>query len=293
LPETRSAAVSVTEVGAEPQARPPRPALLGHDHIWRLADGTGLHVPFATFAVSADQTHVFCHLCGRGFRHLGAHVRAHGLSAAAYRELVGLRARIPLTAADVSAGISVRQRRRWNHDPSVRAYFETGQQMARDGTLSWLARRGANSPQRAPQRREHLASGRATRERQRTAERDAVVARSGESDLHELLRTSYDGGASLADLAKTSGLGRARLRTELLAAGAVLRPTGHNTGEGKRRRADVADRDAAALVGADDIREWLMSQRAAGRTLAELSVTVSRSVPWVKSRLTSAVDRAG
>ncbi len=46
---------------------------------------------------------VLCAVCGNFYRHLGQHVRAHGLSARAYKVLVGLRQGDGLTALDVKA----------------------------------------------------------------------------------------------------------------------------------------------------------------------------------------------
>ena len=43
---------------------------------------------------------ITCHLCGRAFRSLARHIRrAHGLSAAAYRERFGLTARTGLVGS--------------------------------------------------------------------------------------------------------------------------------------------------------------------------------------------------
>lgn len=59
---------------------PTRPETGGHGHLWQLPDGTGLHAPFGILIHSDDGGAVCCHLCGRWFRHLGAHVRAHALA---------------------------------------------------------------------------------------------------------------------------------------------------------------------------------------------------------------------
>jgi hypothetical protein len=89
----------------------------------------------------------------------------------------------------------------------------------------------------------------------------------------------------MADLARDSGIGRARLRAALFDAGVQLRPSGQNTTAGKRRRAELADTSAAALVGASDIRAWLSKAKAQGCTLNEPANLVGRSVLWVRSRL--------
>jgi hypothetical protein len=53
----------------------------GHGHLWVLRDGTPVHVPPGRLVVS-DDGRLACHLCGRWFAHLGAHLRRHGWTAA-------------------------------------------------------------------------------------------------------------------------------------------------------------------------------------------------------------------
>lgn len=149
------------------QTLPARTRTSGHGHLWRLPDGTGLHAPYATLVRSEDGTAVCCHMCGRWFRHLGAHVRVHELSAADYRDKLGLLKTAPLAAADVCATIADRQRAAYRADPAMRSRFAEGQQMARSGQLAWVARRSEDSPQRAADRRTRLEAGRATSEARR------------------------------------------------------------------------------------------------------------------------------
>lgn len=66
-----------TRAAAEKADGPP----VRHAHLWVLSDGTGLHAPPGTLTRD-DETG---RLCGRWFRSLGSHVRAHGYTADTYR----------------------------------------------------------------------------------------------------------------------------------------------------------------------------------------------------------------
>lgn len=109
----------------------------------------------------------------------------------------------------------------------------------------------------------------------------------GAGDLHDFLRHHYAGGASLDALSRRAGLGRARLRTELTAAGVGVRRSGVNNPASKHARAHNIDAQVAARVGAEDIRVWLRSQRANGTTIQALARQTQRSIPWIQSRLAS------
>lgn len=107
----------------------------GHGHLWSLPDGTGLHAPYGELVREDGTGRVCCHLCGRWFRALGGHVRAHGYSAVAYRAELGLGTRTPLTAPEVSAGLAARQAARYWSSAGTRAAFAVGQALARSGEL--------------------------------------------------------------------------------------------------------------------------------------------------------------
>lgn len=102
----------------------------------------------------------------------------------------------------------------------------------------------------------------------------------------------YDEGASLAQLASQTGLGRARLRAELRAAGVDTRSAGHTTAAGRPSRAVAADAEAAVRVGTDDLIDWLQTRRTEGWTLAALGRAVGHSSHWVKWRLLPADEVA-
>ncbi len=147
-----------------------------HLHLWSLPDGTGLHAPYAELVAEEGTSRLCCHLCGRWYVSLGAHVRAHGHTADTYRLAMGLCTTQPLTSTPLSA-------------------------------------------QRRLRRVAALAAGRRTVAARREQELARRLAAWGHPSLHHFLRCAYSEGASLDDLARQTGLGRARLRQEVRAAG--------------------------------------------------------------------------
>ena len=83
----------------------PTPAHATHSHLWSLPDGTGLHAPRGVLVRDPGTGHVCCHLCGRWFLALGAHLRVHGFSARDYRHAMGLCSSTALVAAELPAVI--------------------------------------------------------------------------------------------------------------------------------------------------------------------------------------------
>ena len=130
-----------------------------------------------------------------------------------------------------------------------------------------------------------LSKGRATLRQRRSEHLTEVIAAAGAADLGDLLRGAYRDGATLASLAQLTGLGREQLRTELTAAGVIVRATGQNLTASKRDRARRIDAVVAERVGTDDIRGWLVEQARRGASATSLAAATGRSVPWVRSRL--------
>lgn len=265
-----------------------------HDHAWRLADGTGLHAPAGEIVVEEDSGRLCCHLCGHWFRSLGSHVRAHGHTAESYRAELGLSRSQPLTHQGLSAAISARQKRAYRSSDDVRGRLADGQEKARSGELS---KRAAAARIENPlsigavaRQAEGLRAGRETSAARRQAALERVLDEAGSADLPSYLRHRYARGASLAQLAAETGLGRSRLSVEMRAAGIELRAPGENTSDGRRSRARAAELAAAHRVGTDDLAGWLQSRRERGWTLTALGVAVGHSSHWVKWRLLEATD---
>jgi hypothetical protein len=264
---------------------PPTPA---HGHIWRLPDGTGLHAPPGGLTRDAVGR-VCCHLCGRWFRALGQHVRAHGHTAASYRSAMGLCTTKPLTSQEFSATISNRQASAYRSSPDMRDRLGPGQAMARTGQLAWRARAARSvtdvPAERATLHRAALAAGRNTRALRRTEQVAGRLQALGATTLDEYLRRAYTAGASLDRLSRDTGLGRVRLRREMADAGIPPRRPGHQSAEAKRARARTAEAAAAVRVGTEDLHRWLADRRSGGWTLTRLADAVGHSAQWVRWRL--------
>lgn len=260
-----------------------------HVHVWHLPDGTGLHAPAGELAVEEGTGRLCCHLCGGWYLSLGSHVRAHGHTAESYRAELGLCKGEPLTYGGLSAAISVRQKAAYEASEDVRERLAVGQQQARTGELS---RTAAQSRRETPpsagavaRQSRALAAGRKTVALQRNAALEQLLEGSGRLGLSSYLRNRYEQGASLAELAGETGLGRARLRAEINAAGIVVKSRGQNTPEGRRSRVLAADAAAAERIDTDDLVDWLRTRREQGWTLTALGTVVGHSSHWVKWRL--------
>jgi predicted transcriptional regulator len=192
----------------------------------RAADGTPLYAPRGELRVDAEDARVQCHVCGRWFRALAsAHVwRAHGLSADAYRELVGLRPRHPLWAPDLSAAHSQRFRERLEREPELRAAMAKGVALARRGELqrkaqALFAQRAVSLERERQLERDgaRLGSARAEAFRRRR-ERAAVAA--GFPNLGAYYERRYlDQRRRVDELALELGCAQSAVRSDLMRLG--------------------------------------------------------------------------
>jgi hypothetical protein len=198
-----------------------------HAHLWLLPDGTGLHAPYGQLVIERSTGRVCCHLCGRWYVSLGGHLRRHGHTAESYRETMGLCRSRPLVAEALSRSIATRQSEAYRRSPELRARLAVGQELSKTGQLSTLAS-SAHAVSPAPEltrlRRAALDAGRVTRAARRNRELAARLRELGFDDLPGYLRHAYSTGASLRGIARVTGLGWARLRRELDAAGIAPRP---------------------------------------------------------------------
>ncbi len=260
---------------------------LPHLHLWSLPDGTGLHAPLGELAIEDGTLRLCCHVCGRWFVSLGAHVRAHGYTAEAYRRAMGLCATLPLTSSPLSATIARRQTEGYRRDQEVRDRLDAGRQSLRRAPTS-TARTSEGEPmQRQRRRGAALAAGRRTKTVRRDQELTRRLEQWGHDTLHDFLRCAYSDGASLDDLGRQTGLGRARLHQEMTAAGIQTRAVGRNSADARRSRALKHDAAAARRVGTDDISTWLAARTRDGWSVRRLAAAVGHSSPWVRARLIS------
>ncbi|MFE2721511.1 MucR family transcriptional regulator [Kitasatospora sp. NPDC059327] len=231
-----------------------------------------------------------CHVCGRAFRSLGSHVRAHGMTAAGYRDEFGLLRTRALGARALSRSRSAAQSATYAASERLRAQFAPGRAMAREGRLTEEARRSLGrygaSEELLRERRARLDEGRRTQEAAAAARLGERVRALGYDDVAAAVRALYlDGDQSLEATARRLGVGRARMRRLMDTAGIAVRGAGANSAAGRRSRVALNDLAAAERVGAQDITLWLKACRAAGATVAELAASTGRSGPWVTARL--------
>ncbi|NEA99323.1 MucR family transcriptional regulator [Streptomyces sp. SID13726] len=233
---------------------------------------------------------VICHVCGRDFRSLGAHVRVHGLTAAEYREEFGLLRTRPLSARSLSQERSGSRRDRYSASKELRGHLAAGRAMARSGELTRRRRSGTAEDGTRDElrrvRRETLDAGRRTRTRDAEARLTDALRAGGFTDVGQALRVVYvEGDRSIEETAAVLAVGKNRLQQLLTEHGIGIRPAGRNSGAGRRARVLLNDRAAAERVGARDITVWLRGRAAAGATLRELAEATGRSVPWVAARI--------
>jgi hypothetical protein len=133
----------------------------------------------------------------------------------------------PLVAQALSRSIATRQSEAYRRSPELRARLAVGQELSKTGQLATLAATAhvtSPAPELTRLRRAALDAGRATR----AARRDRALARRvrdlGFADLPGYLRHAHSTGASLRRMARATGLGWARLRRELDAAGVAVQP---------------------------------------------------------------------
>lgn len=195
----------------------PRPARTVRAVKAVLPDGTPAYAPVGV--VVRDGERVMCHLCGRWFRSVVAHLRSHGWDHLAYRTAFGLQRGEPLEGVDTRSRRATAMRARRAHDPVVRAGCEIGQQWVRSGALTKAAAEAARGrPQPEQRRRKTLAALAAIRPEARAAgsrrhaetrlreTAQAAAARLGFANIGELVRDRVAAGASLAAISREAGL---------------------------------------------------------------------------------------
>jgi lambda repressor-like predicted transcriptional regulator len=182
-----------------------------------LPDGTPIYAPVGT--VVRDGEHVLCHLCGRWFRSVVAHLRSHGWDHLTYRETFGLLRSEPLEGTGTRGLRAKAMTRRRAYDPAVRAGCELGRELVRSGALARAAADAARGRRQPEQRRRKTLAALASISVQARAEgsrrradqhlRDtarAAALRLGFPDLGALVRARTATGASLAAISREAGL---------------------------------------------------------------------------------------
>ena len=186
------------------------------------SDGTPLYAPRGELCGEVDGSAVQCHLCGRWYRDLASsHLpHAHGLTAAEYRVLVGLRPRHPLQAPALSASRSELLSRRLATDERLRAGMAAGAELARAGELQRVAERMLRERPASLERQQQLVAGGSrlgsTRADTFRALREQRAQALGHEDLEDFYRVRYRRQrARLEELAAELGCSESAVRGDL------------------------------------------------------------------------------
>jgi lambda repressor-like predicted transcriptional regulator len=214
ISQANGAARAGTPAAASPQraaARPVRPV------IGVLADGTVCFAPVGEVVV--DGALVVCHLCGRSFRSVAAHLNSHGWTKERYCDAFGLERGQSLESDHTRKLRAAALAARLLFEPAMREGSAAGRARARAGLLTAdaaAAARGRSFPQ---QRRKKAAAARtknpsasvAKANRDRARQRLVVVAaaaaeRLGYADIGALVADRTRQGSSLAAISREAGL---------------------------------------------------------------------------------------
>jgi lambda repressor-like predicted transcriptional regulator len=184
-----------------------------------LRDGTPYFVPIGE--VRCDGSRVTCHLCGRTFRSVAAHLASHGWTKTQYCEAFGLERGQSLEGAETRKLRSTAFTARLIFEPAVRDGSARGRQRARSGELARDAADAARGRPFPEQRRRRSATpvpaaaraARARASRDQAAQHLAAVAdkvarESGYLSIGELVRDRLGAGRSLAAISRECGLGK-------------------------------------------------------------------------------------
>jgi len=250
---------------SERAVRPARPV------TGALADGTPFFAPVGE--VVQDGSRVICHLCGRPWRSVTAHLRAHGWTKAAYCAAFGLERGQSLEGPETrklrAAGLAARL----VFDAAFREGSAAGRRRARTGALARDAAAAARGRPHPEQRRRKarrapgaipaaaVAEANAERAGRHLAAVAADVARRhGYPDLGEYVLARTGAGASLAAISRAAGLHKDWLSRHLAAVDPVAAAA---VAQRQPVRADARWRPALGRLGFPDVASYLHDRHVA------------------------------
>jgi AraC-like DNA-binding protein len=259
-----------------------------------LGDGTPYFAHLGQ--VAADGARVTCHLCGRTFRSVTAHLASHGWTKAQYCEAFGLERTQSLEGADTRKLRAAAFGARLVFEPALRKGSARGRHRAINGELTRQAAdaaRGRSFPEQR-RRRQRAAVSAAARAQLAQANRerasqhlaavaDAVAARAGYADIGQLVTDMARAGHSLASISRACGLDKDWLQRHL----AQLDPAVAATAI--RRRDDRLDAHWLApleTMGFSDVAGYLRQRHLAEHvSVNAIAAEVGLSFHTVKSAL--------
>ena len=233
-----------------------------------LADGTPFYAPIGEVLVAEDR--VTCHLCGRSFRSVTVHLRAHGWTKERYCRTFGLERGQSLEGHETRKLRSAAFTARLIFEPAVRAGSATGRSRARAGDLARDAAAAARGRPFPEQRRRKNAQVRpagriaaaSARSRKQADKRLAAIAssaaaRSGFPDIGSLVVVRILAGSSLAAISREIGLHKDWLSRHL---GRLDPVAAKLAGQLPRRQPDEAWLPVLTKLGYPDVASYLRAR---------------------------------
>ena len=263
-----------------------------------LDDGTPFYAPIGE--IISDGGRVTCHLCGRAFRSVAAHLASHGWTKERYCETFGLERSQPLEGPETRKLRAASLSARLVFDPAIRDGSAAGRERARRGELTRVAAAAARGRPFPEQRRRRAAQAAtqasrarsAEANRQRASEHVAAVAaevahRHGYPDIQALVGAQMAAGTSLAAISRAAGLHKDWLSRHLSQLDPALARLARQRSTG---RPDVAWPAAVRRLGFDDVASYLRERHHIGHQTVNAIATETGFSPH---RVESALRRHG
>jgi len=230
-----------------------------------LADGTPFFAPAGE--VARDGPLVICHLCGRPWRSVTAHLRAHGWTKDAYCAVFGLERGQSLEGPETRKLRAAALASRLVFDAAFREGSAAGRRRARSGALTRDAAAAARGRPHPEQRRRKARRALATipavavaeanaqrASRHLTAVAAGVARRYGYPGLGEFVLARTAEGASLAAISRAAGLHKDWLSRHL---GTVDPVAAAAVAQRQPAREDARWRPVLGRLGFPDVASYL------------------------------------
>ncbi len=220
----------------------------------------------AVGTVEREGDRVQCHLCGRWFKSVTAHLSSHGWDHIAYREAFGLERGASLEGDATRKRRAALMRKRRVLDPAIRQGVQHGIEMARSGLLAKAAAEAARGRPQPEQRRrktlrtlaqigpEARAEGRRRQGAEQLRRTAAEAAASlGFESISALVRDRVGQGVSLAAISREAGLHKDWLSRKL----AIVDPQAAGFAARADRRWDAPWLPVVGELGFADVADYL------------------------------------
>lgn len=261
-----------------------------------LADGTPYFAPLGQ--VIADDSRVTCHLCGRRYRSVAAHLASHRWTKEQYCRAFGLERSQSLEGAETRKLRATAFSARLVFEPAVRVGSAAGHQRARSGELTRdaaAAARGRAFPEQRRQRsrsavsdaaREQFAdASRQRAEQHRAAVADQVARQHGYSSIGEYVRARLQAGQSLAVISRECGLHKDWMSRHLPSLDATASAIARSS---RTAALDVRWLPVISRLGYDDVASYLRQRHLAEHASVN---TIAREVGFSFQAVKSALQR--